>query len=64
MRLRIGIVISATVLFLAGAVGLVGQWALASGVVLIVAVAVATAIVWEEPAGTGAELVPASVERR
>ena len=48
MRLRIGTVTAATGLFLAGAVGLLGPWALGTAVVLLVASSVATAIAWEE----------------
>ena len=64
MHLRIGMVTSATLLFVAGAIGLFGQWALATGVVLLVGTAVATAIVWEEPTVAPQDLVPARVDRR
>jgi hypothetical protein len=39
---------TAAALFLAAAAGLLGVWALAVGVSLLVATAVATAIAWEE----------------
>jgi hypothetical protein len=48
LRLRIGTVAAATALFLAGAVGLLGPWSLATAVVLLVGTSVATAIAWEE----------------
>ena len=48
MHLRIGTVTAATVLFLAGAIGLLGPWSLATAVVLLVGTSVATAIAWEE----------------
>jgi hypothetical protein len=64
MRLRIGLVTFATVLFLLGAVGLVGSWALATAVVVFVGTAVITAIVWEERDTDVGDLVPARVERR
>ena len=48
MRLRLGLVTFATLLFSLGAVGLIGEWALATAVVLFVGTAVITAIVWEE----------------
>ena len=48
MRLRIGTAAAAAALFLAGAVGLLGGWALGAAVVLLVAWSVATAIAWEE----------------
>ena len=48
MRLRIGTVTAAAVLFLAGAVGLLGGWSLGIAVVLLVATSVSTAIAMEE----------------
>ena len=48
MRLRIWTVTAAGLLFLAGAVGLLGEWSLGAAVVLLVGTSVATAIVWEE----------------
>jgi hypothetical protein len=48
LHLRIGTVAAATALFLAGAIGLLGPWSLATAVVLLVATSVATAIAWEE----------------
>ena len=48
MRLRLGLVTFATLLFVLGAVGLIGEWALATAVVVFVGTAVITAIVWEE----------------
>ncbi len=42
---------TAAVLFLAAAAGLLGVWALAVGVSLLVATALATAIAWEEQEG-------------
>jgi hypothetical protein len=64
MRLRLGLVTFATLLFILGAVGLVGEWALATAVVLFVGTAVITAIVWEERDTEAGELVPARVDRR
>lgn len=52
MRIRIGTVAAAFVLFLAGAIGLLGPWSLGTAVVLLVASSVATAIAWEEGAPT------------
>ena len=48
MHFRIGTVTAATALFLAGAIGLLGPWSLATAVVLLVGTSVATAIAWEE----------------
>lgn len=48
MRWRIGTITVAAVLFLAGAIGLFGDWALGTSVVLLVATSVGTAIAWEE----------------
>ena len=48
MRLRLGLVTFATLLFILGAVGLAGEWALATAVVVFVGTSVLTAIVWEE----------------
>ena len=64
MRLRLGLVTFATLLFILGAVGLVGEWALAAAVVVFVGTAVLTAIVWEERDSQAGELVPARIERR
>jgi hypothetical protein len=63
MRLRLGLVTFATLLFILGAVGLVGEWALATAVVVFVGTAVITAIVWEERDTDAGDLVPARVER-
>jgi hypothetical protein len=63
MRLRLGLVTFATLLFVLGAVGLVGEWALATAVVVFVGTAVITAIVWEERDAAAGDLVPARVER-
>ena len=70
MRLRIGTVTAATALFLAGAVGLLGPWALGTAVVVLVATSVATAIAWEEqpplrPAAfaTEEQLIPVRADR-
>jgi hypothetical protein len=57
-------VTSAALLFVAGAIGLLGQWALGTSVVLFVAIAVVTAIVWEDRDVNRPELAPARVERR
>jgi hypothetical protein len=48
LRLRIGSVTAAAVLFLAGALGLLGGWSLGIAVVLLVATSVSTAIAMEE----------------
>lgn len=48
MRFRIGTVTTAGLLFVAGAIGLLGPWALGAAVVLLVATSVATAIAWED----------------
>ena len=48
MRLRIGTVTAAGMLFLAGALGALGPWSLGTSVVLLVGTAVATAIAWED----------------
>jgi hypothetical protein len=64
MRLRIGLFTSATLLFLAGAVGLLGDWALATAVVLFVGTAVATVIVWEDREADHPELIPARISRQ
>ena len=48
MRWRIGTVAVAAVLFLAGAIGALGNWSLGTSVVLLVATAVGTAIAWED----------------
>lgn len=64
MRLRLGLVTFASLLFILGAVGLVGEWALATAVVVFVGTAVITAIVWEERDSEAGELVPARIERR
>lgn len=64
MRLRFGLLTTATLLFVAGALGLLGDWALGTAVVLLVGTAVATAIAWEEPdRDAPVELVPARAER-
>lgn len=59
MRVKIGTSTAAGLLFLAGAVGVVGSWALGAAVVLLVGLSVATVISWEE---RDAALVPAPVE--
>jgi hypothetical protein len=64
MRLRVGLVTCATVLFVAGALGLLGSWSLATAVVLFVGTAVATAIVWEDRDADPPELVPVRTDRR
>ena len=71
VHLRIGSVTTATLLFLAGAVGILGSWSLGAAVVLLVATAVATAIAWEDPDGARPkafsgedQLVPARIDRR
>jgi hypothetical protein len=48
LRIRIGTVTAAAVLFLAGAIGLLGGWSLGIAVVLLVATSVSTAIAMEE----------------
>jgi len=48
LRIAVGLLASATLLFLAGAVGVVGTWALVIGVVIAVASAVTTVVVMEE----------------
>jgi hypothetical protein len=48
VRLRIGTVAAAAALFLAGAIGLLGPWALGTAVVVLVASSVATAIAWDD----------------
>ena len=65
VRLRISAVAAAVVLFTAGAVGVLGAWALGTAVVLLVATSVATVIVWEEREGDAAPPapVPAQVGR-
>jgi hypothetical protein len=63
MRLRLGLVTFATLLFVLAAVGLVGDWALATAVVTFVGTAVITAIAWEERDVEGGDLVAARVER-
>jgi hypothetical protein len=64
MRLRLGFLTCASALFVAGAVGVLGAWALASAVVLVVGTAVATAIVWEDRDAERQELVPVRSDRR
>lgn len=70
MHFRIGTVTAASVLFLAGAIGLLGPWSLATAVVILVGTSVATAIAWEErsPARPAAfandeQLVPVRADR-
>jgi hypothetical protein len=64
MRLRLGFLTCAIALFAAGAVGVLGAWALASAVVLVVGTAVATVIVWEDRDTERQELVPVRSDRR
>jgi hypothetical protein len=54
VRLRIGTVAAAAVLFLGGALGLLGGWSLAIAVVLLVAASVSAAIAMEERGGRAA----------
>jgi hypothetical protein len=63
LRLRIGTVTAAALLFLCGALGLLGGWALAIAVVLLVAVSVSTAIALEEQ-GPAPAPVPVRTEVR
>jgi hypothetical protein len=63
MRLRLGLLTCATALFVAGGVGALGAWALATAVVLFVGTAVATAIVWEDRDTQRQELVPVRTDR-
>ena len=48
MRIAAGLLASATLLFATGALGLIGTWALVTGVVLAVAAAVTTVVAMEE----------------
>ncbi len=48
MRIALGIVATAAVLFLAGAVGAVGGWAVPAGAVLLLVGAVGLAVALEE----------------
>ncbi len=48
VHVRIPAAAFAALLLVAGAVGLLGAWALALGVVLLVGTSVVTVIVWEE----------------
>lgn len=59
--------VGAVALFAAGAMGLVGAWALGAAVVLLVATSVVTVIVWEErdrvePEGAPAAALAARLE--
>jgi hypothetical protein len=47
MRISLGILASATVIFLSGAIGLVGTWALSAGAALMLVGAVAAAVAME-----------------
>jgi hypothetical protein len=68
LHFRIGTLSLAAGLFLAGAIGLLGPWALGTSVVLLVAMSVVTAIAWEDRGGQpaafaeGDALVPARVD--
>ncbi|MGK2949169.1 MAG: hypothetical protein ACSLFP_11380 [Acidimicrobiales bacterium] len=48
MRIPLGIIASAAVVFLAGAVGLLGSWAVGGGAALLLVGAVAAAVAMEE----------------
>jgi ABC-type Fe2+-enterobactin transport system substrate-binding protein len=48
MRIAAGLLASATVLFVTGALAIVGTWALVTGVVLAVAAAVVAVVAMEE----------------
>ena len=63
MRLRIGLITAAGLLFLAAALGLLGGWALPAAVVLLVGTSVVTVIVWEERDAARPELIPARIDQ-
>jgi hypothetical protein len=48
MRISLGIIASAAVVFLAGAVGFLGSWAVGSGAALMLVGAVAAAVAMED----------------
>jgi hypothetical protein len=67
VRVRIAAMMAAVTLFAAGALGLLGPWALGAAVVLLVATSVVTAIAWEEgdrpePEGASAAALAARLE--
>ena len=64
MRIAAGLLASATVFFAAGALGLMGSWTLATGVVLAVAAAVAAVVAMEErELAAGRRIEPAYLRR-
>ncbi len=66
MRVRLGPVIvgAAALLLVTGAVGVLGAWALGTGVIVIVASSVVTAIVWGGARSVPSTRASAAAERR
>ena len=64
MRIAAGLLASATVFFAAGALGLMGSWTLATGVVLAVAAAVTAVVAMEERELAGGDRIETAYVRR